>query len=214
MAKVVTAADVEQARNQGSLIIEAGTVVTPLARDKARELGVELVEQTRPSAPAVKSAPAAGVPSEGLDGDLAAKIRSIVTSLLASAGGGEPAPTSAGSRHPVLVRHPTGFTPQAFDEPVVPATMNVTATDVVGADNGAPMAAGYMTLTKGEFPWTLTYDEIQIVLEGELHLGGDAGGKVGRAGDILFVPKGSRITFGTPTWAKFVYVTFPANWGE
>lgn len=30
------------------------------------------------------------------------------------------------------------------------------------------MGAGYMSLDKGEMKWTLTYDEIDIVLEGEL----------------------------------------------
>lgn len=69
-----------------------------------------------------------------------------------------------------------------------------------------------MSLTAGEFPWTLTYDEVQVVLEGELHIGTQTGTKVGRPGDVLYVPKGSAITFGTPSWAKFVYVTFPADW--
>jgi hypothetical protein len=80
--------------------------------------------------------------------------------------------------------------------------MEVKTVDVVTADDGAPVATGYMSITKGSFPWTLTYDEVQIVLEGELHLGGDAGGKVGYPGDVFYVPKGSSITFGTPSWAK------------
>ena len=69
-----------------------------------------------------------------------------------------------------------------------PPGMQVATGDVVTDADGAPMAAGYMTITQGSFPWTLNYDEVQIVLEGELHLGGDAGGKVGRPGDILYVP--------------------------
>ena len=69
-----------------------------------------------------------------------------------------------------------------------------------------------MTLTAGSFPWTLNYDEVQIVLEGELHIGTPDGVRVGRPGDVLYVPKGSTITFSTPTWAKFVYVTYPADW--
>ena len=28
----------------------------------------------------------------------------------------------------------------------------------------------------------------------------------------MYVPKGSSITFGTPSWTRFVYVTFPADW--
>ena len=101
-----------------------------------------------------------------------------------------------------------------FPYPGPPPEMSVNTVDVVTADDGSPVAAGYMTLTKGSFPWTLTYDEVQIVLEGELHLGGEAGGQIGYPGDVLYVPRGSSITFGTPSWAKFVYVTFPANWED
>jgi ethanolamine utilization protein EutQ len=81
------------------------------------------------------------------------------------------------------------------------------------------MAAGYMALDAtqpggGVFAWTLTYDEVDIVLEGELVIT-RAGEQVsGRAGDVIFIPKGSSITFGTPSYTRFVYVAYPANWNE
>jgi len=31
-------------------------------------------------------------------------------------------------------------------------------------------------------------------------------------GDVIYIPKGSSITFGTPNWTRFVYVVFPVNW--
>lgn len=90
--------------------------------------------------------------------------------------------------------------------------MDVRARDVVTAADGMAMAAGVLSLREGSFPWTLQYDEVQYVLEGELHItrGGDL--VVGRPGDIIAVPKGSSITFGTPSWARFLYVTYPADW--
>ena len=45
---------------------------------------------------------------------------------------------------------------------------NVWLKDVVVTEDRSPMGAGYMSLDKGEMQWTLTYDEIDIVLEGEL----------------------------------------------
>jgi ethanolamine utilization protein EutQ len=36
---------------------------------------------------------------------------------------------------------------------------------------------------------------------------------IGRPGDVIAVPKGSSITFGTPSWARFLYVTYPVDWG-
>ncbi|MEK9164732.1 MAG: cupin domain-containing protein [Chloroflexota bacterium] len=102
----------------------------------------------------------------------------------------------------------------AFGGDLATPGTNVRLKDVVTSADGSPMAAGYMTLDKGEFPWTLTYDEVDIVLEGELVI--TRGSEVARGGpgDCIFIPKGSGITFGTPSRARFVYVAFPADWNS
>jgi ethanolamine utilization protein EutQ len=206
--RVVSAADIMAARAAGRIVVPRDAILTPLARDTARDVNVAVIEAdgehvaARPDA----SAPAAG--------DLATKVRAIVASLLDARAGALPAP--AGPRSGARVKHAavTVARPEKFPYPGPPPDMQVKTVDVVTVDDGSPVAVGYMTMTKGSFPWTLTYDEVQVVLEGELHLGGEAGGKVGRPGDVLFVPNGSSITFGTPDWVKFVYVTFPANWED
>ena len=91
--------------------------------------------------------------------------------------------------------------------------MDVRLRDVVTAEHGLPMAAGVMSLRQGSFPWTLDYDEVEYVIEGELHITTADQLVVGRPGDVIAVPKGSSITFGTPSWARFLYVTYPADWG-
>jgi ethanolamine utilization protein EutQ len=91
--------------------------------------------------------------------------------------------------------------------------MDVRLLDVVGAEHGLPMAAGVMSLREGSFPWTLDYDEVEYVIEGELHITTADQQIVGRPGDVIAVPKGSSITFGTPSWTRFLYVTYPADWG-
>ena len=103
---------------------------------------------------------------------------------------------------------------EPFGEGMATPGTNVRLKDVITSADGSPMAAGYMMLDKGEFSWTLTYDEIDIVLEGELVI--TRGENMARAapGDMIFIPKGSSITFGTPCNVRFVYVTFPANWNE
>ena len=101
---------------------------------------------------------------------------------------------------------------QPFPADVGRPAMDVRTLDVLGGQQGLPMAAGVMSLREGSFPWTLDYDEVEYVLEGELHLTCGEQRVVGRPGDVIGVPKGSRITFGTPSWAKFLYVTYPADW--
>ena len=91
---------------------------------------------------------------------------------------------------------------------------NVWLKDVVVTQDRSPMGAGYMSLDKGEMQWTLTYDEIDIVLEGELVITRGSEQVRGKTGDVIYIPKGSSITFGTPGWARFVYVVFPVNWNE
>ena len=75
------------------------------------------------------------------------------------------------------------------------------------------MAAGVMSLRQGSFDWTLDYDEVEYVIEGELQITTEQQRVVGRPGDVIAIPKGSRITFGTPSWTRFLYVTYPADWG-
>ncbi len=90
--------------------------------------------------------------------------------------------------------------------------MDVRLRDVVTGADGVPMAAGVLSLREGSFPWHLDYDEIEYVIEGELHITCNGQLVVGKPGDVIAVPQGSSITFGTPSWAKFLYVTYPADW--
>jgi ethanolamine utilization protein EutQ len=100
-----------------------------------------------------------------------------------------------------------------LEGPATPGT-NVRLKDVVVTQDRSPMGAGYMSLEKGEMAWTLTYDEIDIVLEGELVITRGSEQVRGGPGDTIYIPKGSSITFGTPSRTRFVYVVFPVNWNE
>lgn len=200
---VITAEHVRAAATAGFLAVPPGAVVTPLARDEAADLGVRLDRgEAAASTPATAPAPSGDALSE--------RVRALVTAMLAG-GGAAGGPTLPAAR-PVKLCRKQDAQLEPFPYPGPQPGQSVRAGDVVTSADGAPMAAGYMSLTAGEFPWTLSYDEVQIVLEGELHIGTADGVRIGRPGDILYVPKGSSITFGTPEWAKFIYVTFPADW--
>jgi len=102
------------------------------------------------------------------------------------------------------------MTPFAFD--VGRPDMNIHVTDVITAAHGSPMAAGFMTWGKGSFPWTLNYDEIDYVIDGQLEVKKGHQTVLGNPGDVIFIPKGSQIFFGSPSYAKVFYVAFPADW--
>jgi ethanolamine utilization protein EutQ len=183
-----TAADIRRlvAEHKSDLLVLGwADLITPEAVDVAHELGVRLVREDPPPA----QAPAAqGVSPPGVP-------------------------------PPLKVVRGAGLVLDAFGAGLASPGANVRLKDVVTTGDGAPMAAGYMTLDAppagaGEFPWTLSYDEIDVVLEGELVITREHQVVRGGPGDVIFIPKNSSITFGTPSRARFVYVAFPANWNS
>ncbi len=129
-------------------------------------------------------------------------------------GGAQPGASSLSSPLPPLRVVSRGLVAlDPFGQGLATPGANVRLKDVITSKDGAPMAAGYMAMERGEFPWTLTYSEIDVVLEGELVITRGSEVVHGGPGDCIFIPKGSKISFGTPTYARFVYVTYPADWG-
>jgi len=115
---------------------------------------------------------------------------------------------------PLKVVRGRGVSLDPFTEGKQTPGTNVRLKDVVVTQDRSPMGAGYMALDKGEMQWTLNYDEMDIVLEGELVITRGTEQVRGSPGDVIYIPKGSSITFGTPSQTRFVYVVFPVNWNE
>lgn len=93
------------------------------------------------------------------------------------------------------------------------ADKNIGLLDLITAKDNSPMTAGIMEWSAADsFAWKLDYDEIDYVLEGVLHVRIDGRVIEAQAGDVVHIPKGSSIVFGTPSRARVFYVTYPANW--
>ena len=60
--------------------------------------------------------------------------------------------------------------------------------------------------------WPLRYDEVDDISEGTLEILIDGQTVTGNQGDALYIPAASSITFRAPGFARFMYVTYPANW--
>ncbi len=206
---------------QTTLVLGRNDIVTPLAQDRARELGLTLVYPEREdrdlpawsaahqkaSRSAAHPPPTSPTNAPDADDDLEARVRAAVVKVLGLQAASEaqlaPKVTHVDGRR-------TKLDPFPFD--IQRPEMDVRLKDVITAKHGSPMSAGFMSLHKGQFPWTFDYDEIEYVIEGELHIITDQGTVVGLPGDVIFIPKGSNIQFATPSWAKFLYVTYPADW--
>ena len=61
-----------------------------------------------------------------------------------------------------------------------------------------PPGAGLMVMENTTFPWHLTYDEIDYVIEGTLTVHAQSGSVTAGPGQVIFIPKGSQIQFFRP----------------
>ena len=76
------------------------------------------------------------------------------------------------------------------------------------------MTSGVMAFDHSSLDWTLTYDEMDYVIEGTLEFIVNGQKFTGHAGDSFYIPANTHVTFTTPDKCKFFFVTYPANWAE
>lgn len=74
------------------------------------------------------------------------------------------------------------------------------------------LGCGIMEMAATTFDWTLNYDEIDYVIEGSLTILKNGKSVTAGPGEIILIPKGSSIQFSVPGKARFLYVTYPADW--
>lgn len=86
--------------------------------------------------------------------------------------------------------------------------------DVLDTNESPRLGCGVMEMDSTSLDWTLHYDEIDYVIEGTLQIIID--GKIISAsqGELVYIPKGSTITFQAEGKTRFLYVVYPANWAE
>ncbi|MDQ4428906.1 ethanolamine utilization acetate kinase EutQ [Yokenella regensburgei] len=222
MKTLVTANDVRDSHVRGETRLVAPrsrSIITPEAREVAEALGLVLVEDDTVSAPAgdekterqrIREAIIAELPEGQFTESLVAQLLEKVMKEREAVGGEvTPAFTSVTGKGgiKVVTGSSVSFGRFAGAEP-----HSVGLTDLITAEDGSSMAAGFMQWENAFFPWTLNYDEIDMVLEGELHVRHEGETMVAKAGDVMFIPKGSAIEFGTPSSVRFLYVAWPANW--
>lgn len=219
-------------------------IVTPEARSVAEQLGVAIAEDASCALDASDCCGAAASPQEpGVNDDLS-RIRAAVLAQLPQGavsadavdqlvrkvvaeqngkktGAGQArddrtpsSPTYDADRIAGGIKRISGTSVRLGRFEGAGEDKQVDIADVVTAEDGSAIAAGFMKWEKCFFPWTLNYDEVDYVIDGELHIRSEGQCVVGKPGDVIFIPKGSRIEFGTPSRVHFLYVAYPANWSE
>lgn len=86
--------------------------------------------------------------------------------------------------------------------------------DLFTLEESPRLGCGMMEMKETTFDWTLNYDEIDYVIEGTLDIIIDGRKVSASAGEIIFIPKGTKIQFSVKDFARFLYVTYPADWAS
>lgn len=226
MKTLITANDIRAAHARGEqqlLVVLRASIITPEAREVAQVLGLSIVERDEEGPAAEPTGPEkseqqriretiiAQLPegqfTETLVAQLMEKVLKEKQSL--ALGDMQPGFQSVTGKGGIKVINGGSVTFGRFDG-AQPHCIGLT--DLVTEKDGSSMAAGFMQWENAFFPWTLNYDEIDMVLEGELHVRHQGETMVAKAGDVMFIPKGASIEFGTPSSVRFLYVAWPANW--
>ncbi|MGF1876466.1 ethanolamine utilization acetate kinase EutQ [Photobacterium frigidiphilum] len=229
MKQLISAADIRQAKLDEKTYLVAPVkefIITPEAREVAKVEGIELLDAAPVVAPApvsitmpVVSEPVVGqsqlIQAEieaklsGVDAAKSAEIQQLIAAAMADFNQKLPASPRQINDDGIVLIHGKAVKLNVFDG--APGK-NIGLTDVIGAKEGSNMGVGYMGWENAFFPWTLTYDEVNVVLEGELHVKTASGTTIAKPGEVIFIPKNSTVEFGTPTHVRYVYITYPVEW--
>lgn len=216
MKKLICAKDIENLKKEGKTVfyIDCDTIITPSAKDAAKANGIEFST----AAPTCCEQPTGtfkgaegGIDSELIYGVLKTMMeKGLLKDMFETAPVAQP---YVAEKNPNGLKVVRGNTVQmdVFDtgDPNVKAHYQ----ELVSKDE-SKMSAGFLTIEKSRFEWNLTYEEIDYVIEGTLTVTIDGRTFTAYPGDVLFVPSGSNVVWGSPDKAKVFYTTYPANWAD
>lgn len=86
-------------------------------------------------------------------------------------------------------------------------------TEVTSHTIGTRLGTGFGRFTNAEIPWTVQYDEVLLVLEGELTVRTDEGDLTAGPKDCIWLPTGTALTYSARSALVF-YAIEPSNWVE
>lgn len=211
MKKLICAKDVETlaASKKTILYTDADTIVTPSAQDAAKVLGITFASEAACVKPATDENP--------LEGDNAVIYKVLKVMMEQGLLEGlldlvEETPyTSDKDSSGLKVVHGKSVKLDVFD--TGNANNKVYYQELISKEESL-MSAGFLTIEKSSFDWELFYEEIDIVLEGTINITINGKTYTAEKGDILYVPKDSKVIWGAKDYAKLFYVTYPANWSD
>jgi len=210
--RLITVREVKECKNSGKNIIcvDKDTIITPAAIDAATESNVDFIEGSEMEKVNEKT-DSNPTSEKNIDMDL---IYKIVKEIMAQSMMTASVKSFDKESDPSGLKLIRGNTVECERFETGNPNSKVGLKDIVNTKESPNMGAGFMTIEKSSFDWELCYEEFDYIVEGNLDITIDGKTYHGKAGDVFFIPKNSKITWSTPDFARFFYVTYPANWAE
>ena len=198
MAKLMSAAELrELAGDKKQVAVPVGAILTPSAYDLAKEMNLTIIRNSDADQPAGRQQ----VGQEPCVSEVQEIVRRVLDKM-----------TKPACANPRLTHvKAAGIVMEPFEQ--APSGQQIKLKDVI-TSREANLGAGFMEFDRSEFPWHLTYDEVDYVVEGTFTLQSGGVTYTCKAGDVLYIPKDTKVVFGSPTQARVFYVTYPANWAD
>ncbi|MEX0345716.1 MAG: hypothetical protein AB3N20_12385 [Rhizobiaceae bacterium] len=84
---------------------------------------------------------------------------------------------------------------------------------VTGSKAEGELGSGFVRMQNAEIPWTVQYDEVLLVVEGEIAVQTEQGDLVAGPKDCIWLSRGTRLVYKAED-ALLFYAIHPWNWAE
>ena len=214
MKKLIAVQDVRKNHAEGikTIFVNKNVILTPSARDVAAELGIAIK-----AGEDCMTEPIEVIKKEGKGDAMGLKeedINAIVKEVIKCLGMVAPKDEIVKECDPSGIRLVRGESVicDAFDTGNPRDKVGIK--EILDSKESPNMATGFMTFEKSSFDWTLGYDELDYIIEGDMDIIVNGTTYHGHKGDVFLIPMGTSITFSVPNYCKFFFSTYPANWQE
>jgi ethanolamine utilization protein EutQ len=85
--------------------------------------------------------------------------------------------------------------------------------EICGENDGSELGSGWGRLTEAYLPWTIKYDEVLTVFEGQLKLHANGQVHVLNPKDAIWLPSGTALIYEAES-VLIHYAIHPSNWHE
>ncbi len=204
MKKLICQKEIEEiaVRGEKVLCIDADTIMTPLAKDAAKNAGMEIKE-------GIVTSTAKGQEKTCKDGEITADMFYTVLKTL----------SEQGLLHKSIARLTDGCEADASGLKLCHGNQVI----LEDLDTGTPGAkaaykeifgspassinSGFLEIDNSRFDWQLEGEEINYIIAGEVSISIDGRTYTGKSGDVFYLPAGAKVIWETRGKARMFYAT-------